>query len=35
MKINISNATFSSIVEIGEKIARVEKETDRKFLKFV
>lgn len=33
MKINISNATFSSIVGIGEKIAKVEKETGRKFLK--
>jgi len=33
MKINISNATFSSIVGIGEKIQKVEKETGRKFLK--
>ena len=33
MKINISNATFSSIVGIGEKIVQVEKETGRKFLK--
>jgi len=33
MKINISNATFSSIVGIGEKIIQVEKETGRKFLK--
>lgn len=33
MKINISNATFSSIVGIGEKIAKIEKQTGRKFLK--
>ena len=33
MKVNISKATFSSIVGIGEKILQVEKETKRKFLK--
>ena len=33
MKINISNATFSSIVGIGEKIEKIEKSSDRKFLK--
>ena len=33
MKINLSKATFSSIVGIGEKILSVEKQTGRKFLK--
>ena len=33
MKINISNATFSSIVGIGEKIEKIEKSSGRKFLK--
>ena len=33
MKINISSATFSSIVGIGQKIEAIEKETGRRFLK--
>lgn len=33
MKINISNATFSSIVGIGEKIQKIENEKGKKFLK--
>lgn len=32
MKINISKATFSSIVGIGQKVTRAEKETGKKFL---
>jgi aspartate/methionine/tyrosine aminotransferase len=32
MKINLSKATFSSIVGIGQKVARAEKETGQKYL---
>ena len=33
MKINTANVTYSSIVQIGENINKIEKETDDKYLK--
>ena len=33
MKINTANVTYSSIVQIGENINKIEKETGEKYLK--